>query len=88
MQQALIVNQPKPVYPPLAKQGRIEGLVRLSAIIGKDGTIQSLQPVGGHPMLVPAAMDAVKQWLYKPTLVNGEQVEVMTEIVVNFTLSQ
>jgi protein TonB len=77
-----------PVYPPLAKQARIQGTVRFTAIIGKDGTIQNLQLVTGHPLLVAAAQDAVRQWVYKPTLLNGEPVEVVTQIDVNFTLSQ
>jgi len=88
VQQALLVKQPKPVYPPLAKQARISGVVRLNAIIGKDGTIQNLTVTSGHPLLVPSALEAVKQWVYKPTLLNGEPVEVVTQIDVNFTLSQ
>jgi len=88
VQQALLIRQPKPVYPPLAKQARISGVVRLNAIIGKDGTIQNLTVASGHPLLVPAALEAVKQWVYKPTLLNGEPVEVVTQIDVNFTLSQ
>lgn len=88
VQQANLIRQPKPVYPPLAKQARIQGVVRFNAIIGKDGTIQNLTMISGHPLLVPAAQEAVKQWLYKPTLLNGEPVEVATVIDVNFTLSQ
>ncbi len=88
VQQALLIKQPKPLYPPLAKQARIQGVVRLNAIIGKDGTIQNLTVASGHPLLVPSAMEAVKQWIYKPTLLNGEPVEVVTQIDVNFTLSQ
>jgi protein TonB len=88
VQQAKLVRQPKPVYPPLAKQARIQGTVRLNAIIGKDGTIQNLTVISGHPLLVPSAMEAVKQWVYAPTLLNGEPVEVVTQIDVNFTLSQ
>jgi protein TonB len=88
VQQALLIKQPKPIYPPLAKQARIQGVVRLNAIIGKDGTIQNLTVATGHPLLVPSAMEAVKQWVYKPTLLNGEPVEVVTQIDVNFTLSQ
>ena len=88
VQQANLIRQPKPIYPPLAKQARIQGVVRFEAIIGKDGTIQNLRLVSGHPLLVPAAQEAVKQWLYKPTLLNGEPVEVATVIDVNFTLSQ
>jgi len=88
VQAANLIRQPKPVYPPLAKQARIQGVVRFNAIIGKDGTIQNLTMISGHPLLVPAAQEAVKQWLYKPTLLNGEPVEVATVIDVNFTLSQ
>jgi protein TonB len=83
-----LVRQPKPVYPPLAKQARIQGAVKFTAIIGKDGTIQNLQLLSGHPLLVQAATEAVKQWVYQPTLLNGEAVEVVTQIDVNFTLSQ
>ena len=88
VQQAKLIRQPKPIYPPLAKQARISGVVKLNAIIGKDGTIQNLTVASGHPLLVPAAMEAVKQWVYQPTLLNGEAVEVVTRIDVNFTLSQ
>lgn len=88
VQQAKLIAQPKPAYPPLAKQARISGVVRLNAIISKDGTIQNLSVISGHPLLVPAAMEAVKQWRYAPTLLNGEPVEVVTQIDVNFTLSQ
>ena len=77
-----------PVYPPLAKQARIQGMVQFTAIIGKDGTIQSRSARLGHPLLVPAASEAVKQWLYKPTLLNGNPVEVITQIDVNFTLRE
>jgi protein TonB len=88
VQQAKLIRQPKPIYPPLAKQARISGTVQLTAIISKDGTIQNLTVVKGHPLLVPAALEAVKQWVYQPTLLNGEPVEVVTQIDVNFTLSQ
>ncbi len=88
VQQAKLIRQPRPVYPALAKQARIQGVVRFTAIIGKDGTIQNLQLITGHPLLVPAAQEAVKQWVYQPTLLNGEPVEVITQIDVNFTLSQ
>jgi periplasmic protein TonB len=88
VQQAKLVNQPKPVYPPLAKQARIQGVVKLSAVISKTGTIQELSVISGHPLLVPAALEAVKRWVYQPTTLNGEPVEVATQIDVNFTLSQ
>ncbi|MCS7024165.1 MAG: energy transducer TonB [Bryobacteraceae bacterium] len=87
VQSAKLIRQPKPIYPPLAKQARIQGTVKFQAIIGKDGTIQNLQLISGHPLLVPAATEAVKQWVYQPTLLNGEPVEVVTQIDVNFTLS-
>ena len=72
----------------LAKTARISGTVRFTAIIGKDGAIQNLQLVSGHPLLIEAARQAVSQWQYRPTLLNGEPVEVVTQIDVNFTLSQ
>lgn len=86
--EAKIIRRIIPVYPPLARQARVQGTVRLLGVIAKDGTIQQLQVLSGHPLLVPAAVEAVKQWLYRPTLLNGEAVEVMAPIDVNFTLSQ
>jgi protein TonB len=85
--QANLIKRVAVVYPPLAKQARIQGVVHLTAVISKDGTIQNLQVISGHPLLVPAAMEAVKQWVYKPTLLNNEPVEVITQVDVNFTLS-
>jgi TonB family protein len=87
VQQAKLIRQPKPVYPPLARQARVEGTVKLDAIIAKDGTVQDLKVVSGDPLLAPAALEAVKQWVYSPTKVNGEFVEVATQIDVNFSLS-
>jgi protein TonB len=88
VQKANLINAPKPVYPPLARQARISGTVKLNAIISKEGAIEQLTVVSGHPLLIPSALEAVKQWRYKPTLLNGEPVEVITQIDVNFTLSQ
>ena len=88
VQAARIVNRVQPVYPPLARQTRISGTVRLHAIIGKDGTIQQLEVMSGHPLLQQAALDAVRQWRYQPTLLNGEPVEVDTTIDVIFSLNQ
>jgi len=85
--QGLLVHQVKPTYPQLARQARIQGAVVLQAVIAKDGSIQGLKVMSGHPMLTPAAMDAVKQWRYKPYFLNGEPVEVETQITVNFTLA-
>ncbi|MGA8500885.1 MAG: energy transducer TonB [Candidatus Sulfotelmatobacter sp.] len=83
----LLVRRVNPTYPPLARQARIQGQVILRAVIAKDGSIENLTLVSGHPMLAPAAIEAVKQWRYKPYLLNGEPVEVDTEVLVNFTLS-
>src|SRR5229473_50783 len=88
VQAALLVNKVQPVYPPLARQTRISGTVRLHAIISKTGSVESLEVLSGHPLLVRAAMDAVQQWRYKPTLLNGEPVEVDTTIDVIFSLNQ
>lgn len=88
VQAARLVNRVQPMYPPLARQTRISGTVKLHAIIGKDGMVQQLQVVSGHPLLVQSALDAVKQWRYQPTLLNGEPVEVDTEIDVIFSLAQ
>jgi len=82
-----LLNQVKPNYPAIAKSTRTQGTVRLSATIGKDGHILNLQVVSGPPMLQKAALDAVNQWVYKPYLLNGEPVEVLTEIEVNFALN-
>jgi TonB family protein len=88
VQQENLIRKVDPVYPPLALQARIQGTVRFTAIIGRDGRIQNLQLVSGHPVLVQAARAAVNQWEYKPTLLNGEPVEVVTQVDVNFTLPQ
>ena len=87
VQRANLVRQVRPVYPPLARQARIQGTVKLTAIIAKDGTIQKLEVLSGHPLLIPSALSAVKQWRYRPTLLNGQPVEVVTQVDVNFTLS-
>jgi protein TonB len=83
---AKLINQPKPVYPPMAIQTRTQGTVRLEAIIDKDGAIKNLMVLSGHPLLVPAALAAVRQWRYQPTMLNRVPVEVETTIDVNFVL--
>jgi protein TonB len=88
VQAARILNRVQPLYPPLARQTRISGTVRLHAIISKDGSIQQLEVISGHPLLQQAALDAVRQWRYQPTLLNGEPVEVDTTIDVIFSLNQ
>ncbi len=88
VQQTKLIQQPRPVYPPEAKAARVQGAVKLTAVIGKDGTVQRLEVISGDPLLVPSALEAVKQWVYEPTLLNGNPVEVVTEIDVNYTLSK
>lgn len=85
--QGLLIKKVQPPYPPLARQARIQGQVLLQAEISKDGTIQNLRLISGHPMLAPSAIEAVKQWRYKPYYLNGEPVEVETQITVIFSLS-
>jgi periplasmic protein TonB len=82
--EGLLYHRVEPVYPSIAQRARIEGAVELKAIISKEGTIEGLQRITGHPMLVAAAMDAVKQWRYRPYMLNGEPLEVETDVVVNF----
>ncbi len=84
--QGLLIHQVRPQYPSLARSARIQGAVVLQAVIGKEGAIQNLQVLSGHPLLVQSALDAVRQWRYRPYLLNNEPVEVDTTITVNFTL--
>ena len=88
VQQNKLIEKPAPLYPPEAKQARIQGVVRLNAVIARDGTVANLEVINGHPLLVPAALEAVRRWVYQPTLLNGEPVEVITQIDINFTLRQ
>ncbi len=88
VQMAKLLRKVTPLYPPLARSARISGVVRLIGTIGKDGTIRDLELISGHPLLARAAMEAVEQWVYKPTLLNGNPVEVIAPIEVRFTLGQ
>jgi protein TonB len=85
--EGLLLYKPTPPYPKIARTARIQGPVVLKAMIAKDGTIQNLLVVSGHPMLIPAALEGVRQWRYRPYLLNDEPVEVETQITVNFRLS-
>jgi len=85
--QGMVISKVQPVYPADAKAARIQGSVVIAAIIGKDGNIQSERLISGHPLLAPAAMDAVKQWKYRPYLLNGQAMEVDTQVTINFTLA-
>ena len=84
LEEAQLINRIEPVYPRMAILSGVQGQVRLHAIIARDGTVQSLSVVSGHPLLAHAAMDAVSQWRYRPYVLNGETVEVETFITVNF----
>ena len=85
---AKLVKKVQPAYPLPALQGRIQGVVKLHAIIGRDGTVTQLEVISGHPLLLQAALDAVRQWTYQPTLLEGKPVEVDTEIDVIFQLAE
>ena len=88
MMEGNLIERVQPQYPSLARQARIQGTVLLSAVISRDGKIENLQVLSGHPMLVQAAMDAVRQWRYRPYYLNNEPVEVETQVTVNFTLAR
>jgi periplasmic protein TonB len=87
MMEGNLIHRVQPEYPTLAREARIQGTVVLRAIINRDGRIENLQVLSGHPMLVPAAIEAVRRWRYRPYLLNDQPVEVETQITVNFTLS-
>jgi protein TonB len=82
--QGNLYKKVEPIYPQIAKQAHVQGTVILAMVIGKDGTIENLHVVSGHPLLRNAAMDAVKQWRYHPYILDGEPVEVDTTVTVNF----
>jgi protein TonB len=81
-----LVRKVIPTYPPFAKTARMAGVVRLIALIGKDGAVQDVQIVSGNPVLARAAVDAVRQWVYRPTVIEGNPREVSAPIELNFTL--
>lgn len=87
VQEAKIIRRVLPVYPPLAKAARISGTVKLIGILSRDGRIQELKVIEGHPLLVAAAVEAVRQWVYQPTLLNEQPVEVIAPIDVHFRLN-
>jgi periplasmic protein TonB len=88
MDEGNLICKVQPTYPALARSARIQGTVMLQAVISKQGTIENLIVLTGHPMLVPAAIDAVRQWHYRPYILNNEPVEVETQITVNFSLAE
>jgi protein TonB len=88
LQASKLVTRITPAYPPLAKSAHVQGTVHMQAVIGRDGAVQNIQVLSGPPLLRPAATDAVKRWVYRPTLLNGQAVEVVTLVDVAFTLGQ
>jgi protein TonB len=86
MSEGDLIRKVQPAYPALARSARVQGIVVLQAMISKQGTIENLRILTGHPMLAPAAVEAVRQWRYRPYILNGEPVEVETQITVNFAL--
>ncbi len=86
MLEGSLIRRVQPVYPPLARTAHIQGSVVVDALISKAGTMENVHAISGHPMLVPAAIDAVSQWRYRPYILNSEPIEVETQITVNFYL--
>jgi len=86
MLEGSLIRKVQPVYPPLARSARVQGSVVLTAVISQTGTMKNVTAVSGHPMLVPAAVQAVSQWRYRPYILNGAAIEVETQITVNFIL--
>lgn len=83
-----LIHQVQPSYPEIARNMHLSGTVRLEAVIGTDGTIRDLEILSGNPILTRPAVEAVRQWRYRPTLLNGAPVEVETYVTVNFVLSE
>lgn len=86
VQAAKLIRKVSPTYPPLARQARVQGVVKLSAVIAEDGSIDQLETLSGHPLLIQAAIQAVRQWRYRPTLLNNKRVRVVTQVDVHFTM--
>jgi periplasmic protein TonB len=84
---ARLLHRVEPIYPPMARTARISGTVELTGVIATDGRIRELRVSSGHPFLAQAALEAVRQWVYEPTVLNGEPVEVIAPITVHFRLN-
>ena len=84
----MIVSRVPPVYPPLAKEARVQGVVSLNVVIGTAGNVESASVIQGPPLLAQAALDAVSQWTYRPLTLNGQPTKAVTQVDVNFTLAQ
>jgi protein TonB len=88
VQQAKLLKQTAAVYPPDARSAGVTGTVRLNVVIAKDGTVENVNALSGPPQLIPAAVEAVRNWVYQPTLLNGDPVGVVSVVNINFTLNQ
>ena len=88
VQEALLIDKVIPLYPPIAMKARVQGVVQLTALISREGRVVQLQVLSGHPMLIASAIEAVKQWRYRPTLLSGVPMEVVTQVDVKFMLSR
>jgi len=88
LEEGRLLQKIQPIYPPIARQMHIQGEVVLTALIARDGSIEGLKAISGHPLLIPAALQAVSRWRYKPYIVSGSAAEVETTIRVNFRLEQ
>ena len=86
MQAPRLIQEVRPAYPVLAKQTRTQGVVVLDCVIDQQGNVTQMKVVSGHPLLVPAAINAVRQWKYQPTLLNGEPVSVEMQVTVSFLM--
>ena len=86
VQEATLIRKVPPQYPPLASQAGITGIVRLRMVVGTDGAVKEVTVISGNPLLAKAAVDAVRQWLYRPAVKNGQPTEMVTETAINFTL--
>jgi TonB family protein len=88
VQSSRALEKVQPNYPALARQAKVQGTVNLTVILTEEGTVRTVEVIAGHPLLIPAAVEAVKQWRYRPTLLNGSPVEVQTTVDINFSLSE
>jgi protein TonB len=88
VEQPQLLKRTSPVYPAFAKQAHIEGTVRMEALIDRQGRLRDIHVISGHPVLAQAALQAVKEWVYRPARLNGQVIEMNTQITLNFTLGQ
>jgi len=88
VQSSKLIRRVEPSYPELAKRARVQGIVILQVTVDETGSVGAIKIIRGHPLLSPPALEAVRQWKYSPTILNGEPVQVVATVTVNFVLSQ